>query len=268
MIRRWLRILSTPLCLTAAVAIPSLSLAIVPPTFTAPVRTSRGLYSLPVYAPEKDRQAPPVLLLSGEGGWRKFDSTLASYFRDEGFWVGGLDCLKYFWKAQDDRKALASDVRSYAAALARTAGRPADAPIILAGFSFGADLAPWVAGGEGWDRRIAGMVMLGPDEVGSLQFRVLEVFGFSEKDHIFAVSEALESARGIPALFIHGGGDAHSAAPLLLKSASEPRKLLTVPGADHHFSGREALLRATLAEGLNWLLGEAASPTPASERRP
>ena len=231
----------------------------------APVKTSRGDYSLHVYAPAHDRQHPLLLLMSGEGGWRNFDQRLAGYFQKEGFWVGGIDCLKYFWKAQDDRAALAADVRAYAGALARAAGRAEDAPIILAGFSFGADLAPWIAGGGGWGSRIAGLIMLGPDDVGSLQFRVLEIMGFEEHEHIFKVSEALASSQGIPKLFIHGGADEHSSAPNLAQAAPTPKKLLTVPDSDHHFNGHEEELRRTLAQGVEWLLGTDA-PAPAISR--
>jgi type IV secretory pathway VirJ component len=224
------------------------------PPSTVPVKTSRGEYRLLCLPPRTDRSLPLVLLISGEGGWRKFDDLLGGYFSDAGYWVGGIDSMKYFWHAQDDRTALAADVRAYARALARAAGRPEDSPLILAGFSFGADLAPWIAGAGGWKGQIAGLVMLGPDEVGSLQFRILEIFGVDEKDHVFPVAAALESSAGIPTLFLHGGDDPHSAAPVLAAKTAEPKKILVVAGGDHHFSGREELLRTTLAKGMEWLL--------------
>ncbi|HEV8377126.1 MAG TPA: AcvB/VirJ family lysyl-phosphatidylglycerol hydrolase [Candidatus Polarisedimenticolia bacterium] len=220
---------------------------------------------MPVYAPQNDQGRPLVLVLSGEAGWRSFDEMLAGFLRREGFWVGGVDCMKYFWRPQDDRKALASDVRIYADALARRSGHPEDSEIILAGFSFGADLAPWIAGAEGWGNRIAGLVMIGPDEEGSLEFRVTELMGFSSKDHIFRVADVLGSARGIPLLFLHGSGDSSSAAVLLARNAPEPRKLLTVSGANHHFSGRELQLRSALIEGLQWMLDPAHRERPAAE---
>jgi type IV secretory pathway VirJ component len=226
---------------------------------TVPVKTSRGEYDLMLYAPKVDRGKPPVFLISGEGGWRRFDQMLAGFFSDAGHWVGGMDSLKYFWHAQDDREALSKDVRSYVRELEKAAGRPPGSKVILAGFSFGADLAPWIAGAGGWGNQIAGLVMLGPDQTGSLQFRVLEVFGVSQKDHIFPVSQALESVKDVPVLFIHGGKDPHSDAPPLFKVATEPKKLLTVPDSDHHFSGHEEGLRAALVKGLQWVM-EADSP--------
>ena len=232
----------------------SFSLQADTPHSKLPVTTSRGEFSIHVYTPKADSGRPLLLLLSGEGGWRSFDQKLAGYFQEEGFWVGGIDCLKYFWKAQDDRRALAEDIRAYAAALARAAGRPENAPIVLAGFSFGADLAPWVAGGEGWGSRIAGLLMLGPDDVGSLEFRVLEIMGFEQHDHIFQVSDALASIGKTPVVFIYGGSDHTTSAVSLAKTAPCPKKLVKVPDGDHHFNGKETELRRSIREGVEWLL--------------
>jgi len=221
---------------------------------SAPVVTSRGDYRLLVYPPRQETGRPPVLLISGEGGWRRFDQTLSRFFADAGHWVGGMDSLKYFWHAQDDPRALADDIEAYVAALLRASGRPEGSPVILAGFSFGADLAPRIAGAWTGKSPIAGLVMLGPDEVGSLQFRVLEVFGFSQDDHVFSVAEALATVKAVPILFLHGDEDAHSDAVSLFGRAPDPKKLIHVTGSDHHFAGHEDDLRARLAEGLAWLL--------------
>jgi type IV secretory pathway VirJ component len=227
------------------------------------VKTSRGDFNLIVYPPAAsaagpaasaaDPERPLVLLASGEGGWRRFDVMIAGFLSDAGYWVGGMDAMKYFWEAQDDRQALAVDIRAYADALATIAGRKPGGPILLAGFSFGADLAPWVAGAGGWGDRLRGLILIGPDETGSLEFRIMEIMGFSPKDHIFSVAEALKSAAGVPVLFLHGEKDSNSAAPALATSAGEPKRIAVIPGADHHYSGKEEDLRRALLEGLDWI---------------
>ncbi len=246
------------------------------------VNTSRGACDLKVYAPRGEiedplgpRPADPrrsdpkplVLLVSGEGGWRRFDEVLAGLLADAGFWVGGVDAMQYFWHPQDDRQALAADCRTLAGALAAAAKRPADAPLVLAGYSFGADIAPWVAGAGGWGDRVRGLVMIGPDETGSLEFRVSEILGFQAKDHVFSVAEALRGVAGTPVLFLHGAKDKDSAARVLSTGAVPPKKLIVIPGADHHFSGREEDLEAALRDGMAWLLrGGAGTPAPMPAR--
>ena len=225
---------------------------------TLVVPTSRGDQSLALYPPASTAQAPArstlVLILSGEGGWRSFDDKLAGWLSSEGYWVGGIDCMHYFWKPQDDRSILASDVRLYADALAKAAGASEGVRVVLAGFSFGADLAPWVAGAPARDRRIAGLVMIGPDKQGSLAFRISEMMGFVPKDHVFDTATALTEAREVPILFVHGGGDSTSQAPSLAEAFPGPKELIVVPGADHHFSGREDELRRAVIGGLGRLL--------------
>jgi len=228
-----------------------------------PVATSRGEYKLLVFKPDSAPAAPEagtgadarpiILLVSGEGGWRRFDSTVSGYLRDAGYWVGGVDAMRYFWSPQDDRSALSNDMKAHVDALAQAAGARPGTRVILAGFSFGADLAPWVAGAGGWEGRVQGLALIGPDETGSLEFRLLEMFGFDPKDHIFSVAGALKDAAGYPVFFLHGEKDSGSAAPSLMESASEPKKLTVVPGANHHFTGHDDEMRTALLEGIDWL---------------
>jgi len=172
--------------------------------------------------------------------------------------------MKYFWNAQDDRETLADDFRAYAAALSRAAGRRSDSVLFLAGFSFGADLAPWLAGAGGWGGRIQGLLMIAPDAVGSLEFRISEILGFEPQDHVFQVADALRGSAGTPVTFIHGAEDSKSAAPALSRTAADPKRLIIVPGANHHFSGKEADLRRAVSEATRWLV-TAGSPPSAPE---
>jgi type IV secretory pathway VirJ component len=219
-----------------------------------PVKTSRGEFPLLLFAPGKvAADKPLVLLISGEGGWRKFDDLLTGFLTDAGYWVGGIDITKYFWNPQDNRQELAADMRAHASAFAQAAGRKQDAPMVLLGFSFGADLAPWIAGAGGWDKSLSGLVMIGPDKTGSLQYRILEMLGFEPKEHIFQVADALASVSGVPVAFIHGGKDDGSAAPMLAEKTRDPKRFIVVPGADHHFSGAEQNLKTALLEALEWI---------------
>jgi type IV secretory pathway VirJ component len=225
---------------------------------TATVATSRGDQPMTVYAPstvaEPSSARPLVLVVSGEGGWRAFDVQLATWYSAAGYWVGGIDSLRYFWKPQDDRAALAADVARYADALARVSGSPADARIVLAGFSFGADLAPWIAGAANRDPRIAALVLVGPDLEGSLEARVIEILGFSPKSHMFDTAKALAEAGSIPVLFVHGGKDKDSDVPALAASFMGKKLISVVPGATHHFVGHEDELKRALIDGLRQIL--------------
>ena len=227
-------------------------------TISSAVATSRGAQPFIVYpasgADPARKIATAVLVVSGEGGWRSFDDQISRWLADAGYWVGGIDSMKYFWKPQDDRAALAKDVKLFADALQKAAGLGAEGRIVLAGYSFGADLAPWIAGAPERDPRLAGLIMIGPDSQGSLEFRVSEMLGFAQKDHVFETARALEDAKPLPVLFIHGGKDDKSDAPALAAGFDGRKDVIVVPGATHHFAGREDELKAALVGGLARLL--------------
>jgi len=51
-----------------------------------PVKTSRGEFQLLVFAPDHPAaDRPLVLLISGEGGWRRFDDLLAGFLAEAGY---------------------------------------------------------------------------------------------------------------------------------------------------------------------------------------
>jgi type IV secretory pathway VirJ component len=221
------------------------------------VATSRGDQSLTLYPPSSASSARAgrlVLVLSGEGGWRAFDAQLARWLADDGYWVGGIDCLHYFWSPQDDRAALAADMVHFGDALVAAAGAPERPRIVLAGYSFGADLAPWIAGAPGADPRTAALVMIGPDRTGSLEFRLSELLGLSSKSHVFDTARALQDAASVPVAFIHGAADDESDAPALAAGFPGVKELAVVPKAAHHFSGHEAELKQAVLDSLKRLL--------------
>jgi type IV secretory pathway VirJ component len=115
-------------------------------------------------------------------------------------------------------------------------------------------LAPWIAGADHRDKRIAALVMIGPDLKGSLEARVRELLGFAPNAHTFDTEQALADARTIPVLFLHGGNDKESAAPALAASFKGHKLLSVVPGATHHFAGHEDELKRAIVDGLRQIL--------------
>ena len=94
------------------------------------------LAELPVAHPSKLM----AVLLSGDGGWRDLDKTVAEDLQQQGVPVVGLDSLRYFWSRKTPEQT--ADV---VAALIQTfmAKWHAD-QVALVGYSFGADVMPFV----------------------------------------------------------------------------------------------------------------------------
>ena len=81
-----------------------------------------------------------ALLLTGDGGWAGLDQELAARLAASGVPTVGLNSLKYFWKARTPEEAardVARILRHYLAAWNKQR-------VLLVGYSFGADVLPFV----------------------------------------------------------------------------------------------------------------------------
>ena len=107
------------------------------PTNTAPTLdiSALPLTELPADHPSKLM----AILLSGDGGWRDLDKTIAEDLQQQGVPVVGLDTLRYFWSKKTPQQT--ADV---VAALIQTFMTKWHADkVALIGYSFGADVMPF-----------------------------------------------------------------------------------------------------------------------------
>lgn len=87
-----------------------------------------------------DSSAPMVVLITGDGGWKDFDPELANQFVARKIPVVALNALHYFWDKKTPAEAAAAVRRLLDTYMARWHRRT----FLLAGFSFGADVMPFV----------------------------------------------------------------------------------------------------------------------------
>jgi type IV secretory pathway VirJ component len=107
------------------------------PTNTSPTIdiSALPLTELPVDQPSKLM----AILLSGDGGWRDLDKTIAEDLQQQGIPVVGFDTLRYFWSKKTPQQT--ADV---VAALIQTFMTRWHADkVALIGYSFGADVMPF-----------------------------------------------------------------------------------------------------------------------------
>jgi type IV secretory pathway VirJ component len=175
-----------------------------------------------------------ALLLTGDGGWAGLDQELAARLAASGVPTVGLNSLKYFWSERTPQ-ATARDVarllRHYLAAWHKQR-------VLLIGYSFGADVLPFVVNRlpPQLRERVASVSLLGIDSSASFEIRIADWVGSDgggppTRPEVAALTH-------VPVLCIYGEGESDSICPGLPAAGIARAQI----GKGHHFSGEYALL--------------------------
>jgi type IV secretory pathway VirJ component len=176
-----------------------------------------------------------ALLLTGDGGWAGLDQELAARLAASGVPTVGLNSLKYFWsKRTPDETArdVARLMRHYLAAWNSQR-------VVLIGYSFGADVLPFVVNRLPPDlrARVASVSLLGIDSNASFEVSVSDWVGSGNEGP--PTRPELAAVAHLPVLCIYGEGESDSICPGLAAASGITREQI---GQGHHFSGEYARL--------------------------
>ena len=207
-------------------------LAAPPPTVAA---AAPEISDLPLHEVHAGGEAQEfALLLTGDGGWAGLDQELAARLAANGVPTVALNSLKYFWTARTPEQTaqdVARVLRHYFAVW--RAQR-----VLLIGYSFGADVLPFVVNRLPPDlrARVASVSLLGIDAHASFEVHVAEWVGSDDGGP--PTRPELTALTGVPVLCIYGEGETDSICPALPPGMVSRQQL----GKGHHFSGDYALL--------------------------
>jgi type IV secretory pathway VirJ component len=184
-----------------------------------------------------------AVVLSGDGGWRDLDKTIAEDLQQQGIPVVGWDSLRYFWRKKTPERT-AKDLATVIAAY--TAKWHAD-QVALIGYSFGADVLPFA-----YDRlphdirsRVALLALLGFAKSADFEIRV---GGWLDLPAGPDAVPALPATAKIPPGLMqcsYGEDENDTACPALAKRGVE---VIRTPGG-HHFNGDYSALARDILDG-------------------
>jgi len=179
-----------------------------------------------------DSSKPFILYITGDGGWNDFSRSLSQEFAKKGYPVVALNAKKYFWDKKTAQQT-ATDVTRLITAYQRFWKKR---KVILLGYSFGADVMPFVYNNLGKDlaSQVININLLSPSAKTDFEIHIMVMLGGSSGDE--SVTAAINKISGKPISLIFGENeDEFPIKELTIKNYVSVK--LT---GGHHYDGDEA----------------------------
>jgi len=214
--------------------------------------------SLYLYGP---RNAPPVIVSSGDGGWIHLGPHVADVLAANGFFVVGFDVKAYLESFTSGKVTLrpADEPRDYKV-LADFAARGVTRKPILIGVSEGAGLSVLAATDPQTRQAVAGVLALGLPNLNELGWRwrdsLIYLTHGVPNEPTFSVSAIIDRVHPAPLAAIHSTQDEFvplAEAERVLAGAHEPKRLWVVDGATHLFPEHLDQFEAVTSEAVAYL---------------
>ena len=193
--------------------------------------------------PAAPRTGMMAVIYSGDGGWVGLDRDVAAQLAHAGIPVVGVDSLSYFWSQRTPQGAahdLAAIIRGYSQHWQRQ-------KVLLVGYSFGADVLPYIAGSlpPPLRARVERISMLGLSPSADFQFHLSSWLNM-DATRQYPTIPAIMRLRGLSLLCVRGAQENDSACPAIPAGLAD---VAVVPGG-HHFDRNAPLLVNRMLRGL------------------
>jgi type IV secretory pathway VirJ component len=201
-------------------------------------------------APSQDTM-PMVFMLSGDGGWTGFDQSLCEFMAEKGLPVVGLDVQKYFWNFKTPDEA-ASDI---AKAVLHYMQQWNKNKFILAGYSFGACVVPFIARKfpDALKTKLLGVYSLSPDERADFEIHYSDMLSMGNSHDTYDVLEEIKKIRELNPVCIFGDEESTELREHFGQTGAE---ILTVPGS-HHYNNNPALVAGKIINDIEKAIKQA-----------
>lgn len=203
-----------------------------------------GLVELPV---AQASPAPMVVFMSGDGGWAALDKGLGAELQRHGMPVVGWSSLSYYWKKKTPDQATADLVRI----LTEYQSRWGRQRWLLVGFSFGAEIVPFVINRlpPAYRNSLVGAVMLSPSTASDFEIHVSDMV-VHDKAGSYPTLPEVKAIKSLPLLCVQGADD--DSPVKLCPHLQQPNvTTVTLPGS-HHFDDDYGVLYRSIADRLPW----------------
>jgi len=170
-----------------------------------------------------------ALLLTGDGGWAGLDRELAARLAARGVSTVGFNSLRYFWHERTPEES----ARDVTRVLEHFLANWSKARFILIGYSFGADVAPFIVNRlpVPLRQRLVSVSLLGIESDADFEVSVADwIPGSGSSGRAVRPELAAISA---PVLCIYGAGESTTICPAAQSGRVRGERI----GSGHHFGG-------------------------------
>lgn len=170
-----------------------------------------------------------AIVLTGDGGWAEIDKELAKILAAQGIPTVGFDSLSYFWKTRTPATTSQDIERVIAQYLEKWNKKQ----VILIGYSFGADVLPFVANNLSPEtqQKISLIALLGMGKTAAFEFRLSSWMNADKNPDRLPILPAIEKMTWANSICIYGIADP---AANCLPAIAHGVKAISMSG-DHHF---------------------------------
>ncbi|WP_233866431.1 virulence factor family protein [Paraburkholderia adhaesiva] len=184
-----------------------------------------------------------AIVISGDGGWRDLDKSVAEALQKDGISVVGWDSLRYFWSEKPPTQTshdLARVIKTYGA-------RWHAKHIALVGYSFGADVMPFAYNRlpDALRTKVSYMSLLGFAPDADFQIRVTGWLGMPASDKALPVKPEIAKVPASIVQCVYGVEEKETLCPALANTGIDVVKTT----GNHHFDGDYTGLAAKIIAG-------------------
>ncbi|QOW09717.1 hypothetical protein Q73A0000_04725 [Kaistella flava (ex Peng et al. 2021)] len=179
---------------------------------------------------------PVIFYISGDAGFNNFSKTFSQELHRYGYDVFALNTKKYFWKKKTPLQA-SQDTENY---LKEVIKNRINKKIIIIGYSYGADVAPFIYNrfDKDFQKKIQDLIIIGPSQVNDFEIH-LEEYITGHMEYGYSVINEINHLKNVPFTLIVSD----------LEKIYFPKNEITLknyqflhlPG-DHHFGGNSKML--------------------------
>jgi type IV secretory pathway VirJ component len=204
-----------------------------------------ALSDLPIVEIKANTQTEKLaIFLSGDGGWRDLDKTIAEAMSENGINVVGLDSLRYFWKRKDPSQ-VAHDLERMIAHYRQHWQSP---HVVLLGYSMGADIIPpaWSKLSERARDAIGLIVLIGAEPTALYEVSIAGYLGVTASDEV-DIRPDLKKLPVTKVMCFYGKAEQDDGNTACTLPELNGATLIERPGGHHLDGNYDAMVRDILA---------------------